>query len=138
MKPYKGGNETLWRLHRLNNIDKHRLLIPAVTGLTHHSITPGIRRQVLKSYLGSYPNASIMPDLYRTFVKPHGPEFPLKQGSVLLTVPIAELDDEMSFTFDVAFNEPGLIQSEIVIDVLRNMEWTVSNVIDHFDRTGPL
>jgi hypothetical protein len=26
-KPYKGGNERLWRLHRLNNIDKHRLLI---------------------------------------------------------------------------------------------------------------
>jgi hypothetical protein len=26
LKPYGGGNEFLWRLHELNNIDKHRLL----------------------------------------------------------------------------------------------------------------
>jgi len=25
-KPYKGGNEDLWRIHELNNIDKHRSL----------------------------------------------------------------------------------------------------------------
>jgi hypothetical protein len=25
-KPYKGGNEPLWRIHELNNIDKHRSL----------------------------------------------------------------------------------------------------------------
>jgi hypothetical protein len=25
-KPYKGGNEALWRIHELNNIDKHRML----------------------------------------------------------------------------------------------------------------
>jgi hypothetical protein len=27
LKPYSGGNEVLWRLNRLNNIDKHRLLV---------------------------------------------------------------------------------------------------------------
>ena len=27
IKPYKGGNDSLWRIHELNNIDKHRLLI---------------------------------------------------------------------------------------------------------------
>jgi hypothetical protein len=26
LKPYKGGNEVLWRLHELDNIDKHRTL----------------------------------------------------------------------------------------------------------------
>jgi hypothetical protein len=26
LKPYKGGNEALWRIHELNNIDKHRML----------------------------------------------------------------------------------------------------------------
>lgn len=29
IKPYKGGDDTLWRLHRLNIIDKHRLLTAA-------------------------------------------------------------------------------------------------------------
>lgn len=27
LKPYKGGNDALWRLHEANNIDKHRRLI---------------------------------------------------------------------------------------------------------------
>jgi hypothetical protein len=26
LKPYRGGNDLLWKLHSLNNIDKHRLL----------------------------------------------------------------------------------------------------------------
>lgn len=26
LKPYKGGNDALWRIHELNNIDKHRML----------------------------------------------------------------------------------------------------------------
>lgn len=27
IKPYKGGNEALWRLHHFNNLSKHRLII---------------------------------------------------------------------------------------------------------------
>jgi len=27
LKPYKGGNDSLWTLYRLNNIEKHRLLL---------------------------------------------------------------------------------------------------------------
>jgi hypothetical protein len=26
LKPYKGGNDALWRIHELDNIDKHRTL----------------------------------------------------------------------------------------------------------------
>src|SRR3990172_3595613 len=29
IKPYKGGNDTLWQLHSLNRIDKHRLILTA-------------------------------------------------------------------------------------------------------------
>ena len=31
LKPYKGGNESLWKIHELNNIDKHRLLFTYAT-----------------------------------------------------------------------------------------------------------
>jgi hypothetical protein len=31
LKPYKGGNDPLWRIHELDNIDKHRTLLT-----THH------------------------------------------------------------------------------------------------------
>lgn len=27
LKPYKGGNDLIWKLYRLNNIEKHRLLL---------------------------------------------------------------------------------------------------------------
>ena len=27
LKPYKGGNDALWKLHKFNNIDKHHLLV---------------------------------------------------------------------------------------------------------------
>lgn len=30
VKPYKGGNDALWTLNDLNNIDKHRLLLPVM------------------------------------------------------------------------------------------------------------
>ena len=39
-KPYKGGNDTLWRLHRLNIIDKHRLLLTVGTAFSAVNIGP--------------------------------------------------------------------------------------------------
>jgi len=39
VKPYQGGNDLLWRLHRLNNIDKHRLLI--AVGSAYRSVNVG-------------------------------------------------------------------------------------------------
>jgi hypothetical protein len=30
IKPYKGGNFAIWPLHKINNTDKHRLLIPLI------------------------------------------------------------------------------------------------------------
>lgn len=31
IKPYEGGNDTIWALHRLDILDKHRLLIPLLS-----------------------------------------------------------------------------------------------------------
>src|SRR5690606_22121211 len=33
VKPYKGGNDGLWLLSRLNNIDKHNTLIPVYSSI---------------------------------------------------------------------------------------------------------
>ena len=27
LKPYRGGHDVLWRIHRLDNVDKHRVLL---------------------------------------------------------------------------------------------------------------
>jgi hypothetical protein len=137
LKTYKGGNDGLWRLHSLNNLDKHRLLIPAFTNVSSHRITSRIRNKMMANFMNPL-NSGLMPQMYRVNVAPEAPDFPLQEGSVLLTVPIAELEDDMQFTFDIAFNEAGLGEGEVVVDALRNMEWNVSMVIDVFDKAGLL
>lgn len=137
LKAYKGGNEWLWRLHSLNNLDKHRLLIPAFTNLSSHRITSKIRGKMMADFFRPF-GSSIMPAMFGVNVAPHGVVFPLKEGSVLLTLPIAEVEDDMKFTFDIAFNEAGLGEGEVITDVLNNMEWNVSMIIDRFDGAGLL
>ena len=85
--------------------------------------------------LGNPFSGFVLPDLYRVQAKPVDREFPLKQGSRLLTMPLSEIVRDMKSTFDIAFNEP-VVREEVVIDVLRHMEWTVTNVIDRFDQKG--
>ncbi len=41
VKPYKGGNDSLWLLHTLNNIDKHRLLITVGSAARMCPLKPG-------------------------------------------------------------------------------------------------
>jgi hypothetical protein len=53
LKPYKGGNDLLWSLHKLNNIEKHRLL------LTVGSQAAGVNiGQLMAGHLGvTFPEA---------------------------------------------------------------------------------
>src|SRR5437016_9486326 len=39
LKPYKGGNDRLWQLARLNNVDKHRLLLTTAMRYKHRTAT---------------------------------------------------------------------------------------------------
>jgi hypothetical protein len=39
LEPYKGGNDTLWRIYKLDNIDKHRMLLTA--GSAYRSVNIG-------------------------------------------------------------------------------------------------
>jgi hypothetical protein len=135
LKTYKGGNDWLWRLHSLNNLDKHKLLIPAFTSLSSHRITSSIRNKMMANFMNPL-NSGVMPQMYRVNVAPEALDFPLQEGSVLLTIPLAELEDDMKFTFDIAFNETGLGEGEVVVDAFRNMEWNVSMIIDVFDKAG--
>jgi hypothetical protein len=61
LKPYKGGDNTLWLLHSLNIIDKHRLLISACAVNVAHSIPASIKAELVKGYFGSNPGAHTAP-----------------------------------------------------------------------------
>ena len=50
LKPYRGGNDLLWILHRLNNINKHRAVITVGAAFVGRSILP-IEREELRAAL---------------------------------------------------------------------------------------
>lgn len=131
VKPYKGGDETLWRLHALNNLDKHRLLITAVTRYQFHSLTRSQRAKFIEGFRGSRPNDPV-PDLRGTMIEPSTKNFSLKTGDELLRVPESEAEENVKFRVVIAFYEPGIIEGESVIDTLQVMADRVGNIVSDF------
>jgi hypothetical protein len=83
LKPYKCGNEALWRLHQLDVLDKHQAIIPVGAG--HRSL--GIP-------LGGFPIFTPwgmeVPPAQTVFFRSADTQFPLKDGAELLTIPFAQ------------------------------------------------
>jgi hypothetical protein len=132
LKPYKGGGDPdnlLWCLHRLNAIDKHRLLVTTGTRLTAHSMSPSQRARIIKNFYGSYPRDHFAPDLSKTLIAPSRVvQFPLKAGDELVSLPIPELERVMSFNFAVAFREPGTMDGVPVDEALFRMRALVGAI----------
>ena len=129
IKPYKGGNDTLWRLHKLNNIDKHRFLI--TVGSAFRSINlMAHAEQVFRQVLASDPNFSDFGEvkLPKAFFKSADRLFPLKAGDELfIDVPDAKVNEKMEFSFDVAFGEPQVVEGESLLETLQHM----ADLVDH-------
>ncbi|OFV95671.1 MAG: hypothetical protein A3F68_12215 [Acidobacteria bacterium RIFCSPLOWO2_12_FULL_54_10] len=113
-KPYKGGNDTLWLINRLNNIDKHRRFV--VTGGSH---AHDIGRPIFEAMVHAMP-----------FMK--GINFPTitvtdarirKPGDILYTdtSPQAKFNEDMRFMFLIAFDEPGIIECKSLLPTLHEM-----------------
>jgi hypothetical protein len=75
LKPYKGGNETLWRLHRLDIADKHTLLIPVAAA---HDVF------IVKSDVRG-PGMDHLPPAKRLRGPAIDHKFPLEDGDILGT-----------------------------------------------------
>jgi hypothetical protein len=82
IKPYKGGDDTLWRLHRLNNVDKHRLLFTAEANV--RSMNTGQPSQRPAKTLSFNPAEWELSDfLGKDWVEIPNAPFPLKVGHVI-------------------------------------------------------
>jgi hypothetical protein len=109
LNPYKGGNDDLWLLHRLNNIDKHRTIF--TVGFAVRSISTSYQQ------IGALPT-------FQTG--------PLENGSELFREN-NQVSNKVDFIFDVAINEPGLIACEPLILRLRLSYNKVFRLIGQFD-----
>jgi hypothetical protein len=134
IKPYKDGNDTLWRLHKLNNVDKHRLLITVGSAFRSVDLGGYIFRQH-KKVLESNPNfhrfaSQVAP---KAFFRDGDRMFPLKAGDVLfIDAPNAGVDEELEFRFDVAFGEPQIVEGESLLESLQNMADVVDQIVTTF------
>jgi hypothetical protein len=128
------GNLALYWLSAINNQDKHRLLIPAWAAAPAHSITRSRRAEVahvLRSAFGS-ESADVMVGSLVDF------NIPLEDGSRLCTLPIAEVDDDMKFRFQIAFGEPTSMRGKEILSTLNNMHRIVKEIVLDFDSKGML
>ncbi len=124
LKPYKGGNDLLWSLYRLNNIEKHRLLI--TVGSMYESLDLGAYMSALmgKAFPGQkIPTISL-------FFKPTDTLFPLKEGDELfMGAPDEEVNQNMQFRFNVALNEPGIIEGKPLLETVHQLTNLVDGII---------
>jgi hypothetical protein len=137
LKPYKGGNETLWKLHELNRIDKHRLLVAASTSLRSFNINQHrayVRHgsTALLQRNGQHFVLRIAEDVY---VPPSFKLFPLKTGDVLLVdPPDTKVNENIDFRFDVAFNEPGICEGDPILETLKECLGLVREIVALFGK----
>jgi hypothetical protein len=57
---------------------------------------------------------------------------PLKVGDVLFDSPSSEVDEEMEFTCEIAFNEPGICECEPLLETLHGMAQLVDDIVTGF------
>jgi hypothetical protein len=128
IRPYHGGNDTLWKIHKLNIIDKHRLLV--TVGSSFGSMDLGAHLQ--DSMQRNFPHLQVpaMP----FFVKPAENLFPLKAGDELFSdIPDAKPVPTMQFKFDIVIHEPDIIEGEPVVEMLQGMIDAVTSLIPIFE-----
>lgn len=135
LKPYKGGNDTLWHLHQLNNIDKHRLIMTVGATDRAHSVTPATMEQIRKTWNGSHPGVPLPSSItgYAFFEPSRTPHFPLKAGDELIRLPVdSELNKQMKFLFDIAFGESEVVHGQPLLETLHKMAKLVSDILFGF------
>jgi hypothetical protein len=133
LKPHRGGNDLLWRIHKLNNVDKHRLVLTTGSAFRSFNIGSTMNQMLKQSMLNAgNANAGNLPML-NLFLRPADRMFPLKAGDELfIDAPDAEVNEQMQFLFDVAFGEPQVVDGEALLDTLKRMIELVDNIILSF------
>lgn len=128
IKPYKEGNKILWKIHKLNNIDKHRLLV--TVGSSFGSVDLGAHVTALMRE--TVPDQNI--PYLSAFFKPADNLFPLKVGDELfIDGPDAKPNPEMQFKFEIVLNEPDIVEGESLIKTINSMIDDVGDLIPKFE-----
>jgi len=131
IKPYKGGNDLLWVLHQLNNVEKHRLLLTVGSKFGSVNIAPMIMRDIVTMMTRHLPEGQAVPT-FDLFLNPADVLFPLKVGDQLFVdLPDAEINEKMQFRFDVALSESRIVEARSLMELLIQLTKLVENIISN-------
>ena len=120
LQPYKGGNDALWRIHQLDIVDKHRLLL-----------TVAMRHESLILDFGPLLESSNFPSI-PIGINPAA-KVPIEVGTVLFSAPLGEeAHDKVKATMEIALSEPEIPIYEPVAKALHELTSFVGEVIDLF------
>lgn len=122
-QPYHGGsNEALWLIHKLDILDKHRMIVPVGSAFS------GIQFDVARGFQEAVEQGVIskLPDIPPLLLQPKERFFPLKDGAILMTVlrqAVAGFKErqDTKFVFDVAFGEGNVVDGEPVLSTLQKL-----------------
>jgi hypothetical protein len=131
LKPYKGGNEALWLLSRLDIIDKHRLVLAVGTGYQslEYNIGAQFRALAVEAPSGNWPTD--VPDIILPILPAE--RYPIEPGVAVFGVPLGDTShDDVKFRFEIAFEESDVREGEPVLKVLGELAGFVNEVIDLF------
>jgi hypothetical protein len=127
-KPYKGGTKALWQLHKLNNCDKHRLLLTAGIGFR---VT--VQQQFGRAFVARLGGAITANPIVNVDWTPANAIFPVEDGAEILALP-ADQNVNPEFRFDVAFNEPQIIEREPILPFLHQLAQLVEGIVGSLGR----
>jgi hypothetical protein len=109
LQPYKGGNGTLWRIHELDNIDKHRFVFV-----------------IAQDALFEAPwYTDIMPFLIRP--RTLNTDAPLFSGAF-----DAEVENDVNFEIEEAVSQTQVGQGDALLPALRSYVEVVEKIIQDF------
>jgi hypothetical protein len=133
IEAYPGGRgNDIWQMHRLNNFDKHRLLLTVTSQNRSRSSAPERVADIRRKFPGM-ENVPAHND-YRLFQTGIPPKIDLKAGDILDILDEAEVQPKMYFPIEVAFREPGIFQGNPpVVETIQRVAGTVRVVIQGFD-----
>jgi hypothetical protein len=129
LKPYNGGNQHLFALHRLNLADKHRLLI--TVGAVRESVSDPASTQAIR-----YKDKGIRLVPQRadgTFEVEFADTdtFPLEDDAeIFRRIYKAELYPNANLTFEIVFGEKGVFDREPLVPSLLNLTNIIEGIIE--------
>jgi hypothetical protein len=129
LKPYRGGSDFLWRIHQLDIVDKHRLLLAVAT-----------RQEQVLVDLGAAINRSAEAEGLEGFDFPSMPvaihpaeRDIVEKGSLVFSGPLGDKShDDAQFTFQIAIYESEIPIYEPLVRTLHELTGFVDEVLHLF------